>query len=138
MKNINNDTKFIFVTPSKISEKRWKMECTRIGRELDRSNENIVKYAEKCIEISKKLNVPYIDLYHPVKDEDPENEDYTIDGLHFHYKMYDLLNEKLIEVIEKNYPELKMENVKLHAPDAYTVNYKNPKETFEKHFNYKA
>lgn len=138
MKSINNETKFIFVTASKICEKRWKVECDKMNRGLDRSNDNIVEYAEKCIEVAKKLNIPYIDLYHPVQPEWPENEDYTIDGLHFNFKMYDILNEKLIETIEKNYPEFKCENVELHAPDAFGVNYKNPKETFEKYYHYKA
>lgn len=67
-----------------------------------RTNEQVLKYNNCLIEVCKKENIPFIDLYSVFIQQDNINDLFVSDGLHPNSKGHELIFEKLKDFIEIN------------------------------------
>ncbi|KAK4683946.1 hypothetical protein P7C73_g6262, partial [Tremellales sp. Uapishka_1] len=120
------DTKIVLITPPPIMEAarlrgmniRWK----EFGSEgepptvCDRNKGVTRQYAQAVVEVAKKENVPFVDLWTAIVDAaGGEGEDelapYFYDGLHLTPEGYDVLYKELMKLILSRWPEFDPEEI---------------------------
>ncbi|OWZ18511.1 hypothetical protein PHMEG_0007386 [Phytophthora megakarya] len=74
---------------------------------LDRSNAMAGKYASACVQVAAKAGVPVLDLYtHFNKMPEAKRNTYLHDGLHFSKAGHVVVNDLLLELIRKDFPDV--------------------------------
>lgn len=67
---------------------------------VHKDNKKIIEINNKLKEFSEKNNIKYIDIYESLIDEDGNlNPIYTQDGLHLNKQAYEIITDKVMEVI---------------------------------------
>ncbi len=87
----------------------------------DRSYENTLLYRNACLDAASELNVPYIDTWSLFLGEDLKKDQQILDhvfndGLHLSSKGNELLFDKIIDTVQKEYPHLAVDNMPLQPP----------------------
>jgi len=96
---------------------RYKEKAT--GK-LERTIELSGKYANAAQRVAEELNLPFIHLWKEMQDDSPNNwQKYLNDGLHLSEYGNKFVGEKIIAIIEKEYPELSVN------PCPFTGQYAN-------------
>jgi isoamyl acetate esterase len=115
----------ILITPPPVQhEQRLVYQKQRYGDKatgvLERTLENAGKYANTCKDVARELKIPCLDLFNNIlsKEHDTWSRLFS-DGLHFSKDGHDFVANELIEIINDNYPELKV------TPDQVTGQWNN-------------
>ncbi|GAA5968745.1 hypothetical protein JCM3765_000854 [Sporobolomyces pararoseus] len=128
-------TQFILITPPPISPPDWAIERVRrnLTGEMDRTNENTRRYADRVILLGKELNVPVVDAFEAIWsaaiDEAKETGQefgkvlgtFYWDGLHLSIKGYKQVVDQVKRVITEKYPQKHWDALPMLFPDWKTI-----------------
>ncbi|KAJ1675358.1 isoamyl acetate-hydrolyzing esterase, partial [Spiromyces aspiralis] len=122
------DTHIVLIAPPPVGEKMWGNNKQSKGQELDRKNQVTREYAQAVVEVGEEMRIPVVDLWKEimhrweklprhVRENDWDGFDqFTVDGLHLNANGYQILTELLVEIIERNWVELRADNIELECP----------------------
>lgn len=74
----------ILITPPPVYENDLEMWNRQKGKKItrDRNNENTLLYAQQCLKLGEKYNVPVVDLFTGLEGSSVRRQNYFVDGLH--------------------------------------------------------
>jgi len=125
------DTKIILLTPPPINTHQRGADLAKRGLELDRDFNQTAQYAEAVREVSRKENIPLVDVYTRLWEgcgkEEKNLTKYMTDGLHVNVEAYTVIFDGIMEVIQTHYPELHHDKLQPVFPFWYDINPGNPK-----------
>ncbi|KAF9264736.1 SGNH hydrolase [Marasmius fiardii PR-910] len=116
------ETKIILITPPPVSTIQRSADLTSRSppKELDRLFDNTKRYAEAVKEAAREEEVGVVDIWSGLWDASDHQEsnlsNYLSDGLHLNKAGYEIVYERLIEIIEEKYPELHPEKMEYVFP----------------------
>jgi len=117
---------------------------------LERTLENTGLYAQKCQQVAKELDVSCLDLYHDMLQCDTDWTTFFHDGLHFAKPGHDFVAERLLALLERDYPDWTVQacpktgqfcnsssmggkRLSVHGPFHDEIDSNNVKESFARH-----
>eukprot|EP00397_Hematodinium_sp_SG-2012_P062470 GEMP01084428.1.p1 GENE.GEMP01084428.1~~GEMP01084428.1.p1 ORF type:complete len:217 (+),score=42.22 GEMP01084428.1:72-722(+) len=122
------DTRIILLTPPPVCH-RQRLEFQRVrfpdspSGQLERTNDNAEKYAKACVDVARESNVSVVNLWElmmeaakasDVGQEESMQQDaepwgrYLSDGLHLSHAGNTFVFSKLLETVERDWPELRI------------------------------
>eukprot|EP01121_Diplochlamys_sp_Union-15-3_P007878 TRINITY_DN2039_c0_g1_i1.p1 TRINITY_DN2039_c0_g1~~TRINITY_DN2039_c0_g1_i1.p1 ORF type:complete len:246 (-),score=19.94 TRINITY_DN2039_c0_g1_i1:32-769(-) len=125
-----NKVEFILITPPAFYLDDWDKTLRSIGIVLPehRSNENTQKYANAVVKVAEELGVKSIHLWNKMV-EDETWHDYLADGLHLSKRGNELVWKLIKEVIEKQMPHLKSQELYYDYPHFSDIDRENEKDS---------
>jgi len=126
------ETRIVLITPPPVNTKQWDLP------DSPRVFETTKSYAEAVKEVGEKENVPVADIWTPIFDGAGRSEEgcekYLSDGLHLNGDGYKIVFQAIIDIVERVYPELDAEGVKLQNVFVPwdQVNLQNPRPSLVK------
>jgi Lysophospholipase L1 and related esterases len=113
--NFGEDIRIVFITPPPVHHSsRLRYQVERYGEnasgELERTLDLASKYADAVVEVARNLGYPHLNIFKLMLDAVPgEGEGWSkflSDGLHLSSEGNMFLGEHLIDLIDKEYPEM--------------------------------
>eukprot|EP00397_Hematodinium_sp_SG-2012_P031553 GEMP01033510.1.p1 GENE.GEMP01033510.1~~GEMP01033510.1.p1 ORF type:complete len:226 (+),score=32.86 GEMP01033510.1:707-1384(+) len=122
------DARIILLTPPPVCH-RQRLEFQRVrfpdspSGQLERTNDNAEKYAKACVDVARESNVSVVNLWElmmeaakasDVGQEESMQQDaepwgrYLSDGLHLSHAGNTFVFSKLLETVERDWPELRI------------------------------
>lgn len=117
----------IVVGPALVDRPKWDaLKADDISNGWIRDNSNMKQYSDALVDLTSKLQVPYVNLHdtflQTAKDNNEKWEDYLIDGLHFNGNGYKIFYDELLKQIAKFYPQYSPENIPVKLTNWRSVN----------------
>ena len=84
-------------------KKRWGGKATGV---LERTLENTGLYAEACKTTAKQFDLPLVDLYTSMQEEEKDWGKFFTDGLHFSKDGHDFVLSQILKTIDTELPSL--------------------------------
>jgi isoamyl acetate esterase len=128
--NNHHEMSILLITPPPVVHeqrlafqiKRFKKMATGV---LDRTNETTGLYAAACKRVASAANLPCLDLYHKMQQDNSDNsnnnnwERFFHDGLHFSPDGHAFVGEAIVNAINEHFPSWKV------SPDPITGAWAN-------------
>ncbi|RIA97946.1 SGNH hydrolase-type esterase domain-containing protein [Glomus cerebriforme] len=110
------ETRILLITPPPLDEESRKKH----SGVCDRKFEITAKYAQTCVDLANKLNVPVLNLWKLFNDKVASTNvtlnDFLSDGVHLSALGNETLFHGLLDTIRENWPELNPDNLKPLTP----------------------
>ncbi|RXG69855.1 Isoamyl acetate-hydrolyzing esterase 1-like protein [Armadillidium vulgare] len=89
----------LMITPPALDEESWKKECLKNGNECAKTSQLVENYASACLETSKAIGIPCVDLHTRMLQRNDWKE-FLIDGLHFSKKGSEFVASQIIPTLK--------------------------------------
>ncbi|XP_027044424.1 isoamyl acetate-hydrolyzing esterase 1 homolog [Pocillopora damicornis] len=117
-------SQLVLLTPPAVADDKYKECCAERDVPVSLWDARVKPFAEKCVDVGKKLGVEVVDLY-KLFHEQPNWESFVSDGLHFSKEGNQFVAQQVIPVLDT-----KLGHLPMIFPDWKDVDPKHPDKYF--------
>ncbi|PFX28179.1 Isoamyl acetate-hydrolyzing esterase 1-like [Stylophora pistillata] len=117
-------SQLVLLTPPAVVDNKYKKFCAELDVPVSLCDGQVKCFAEKCVDVGKKLGVEVVDLYKLFHGQ-PNWESFLSDGLHFSKEGNQFVAQQVIPVLDTKLGKLPM-----IFPDWKDVDPKHPDKYF--------